>query len=313
MVSRLEFSTKDPERALPLLKEFFPDVRMSNPRGHFSFQLASAETEPLSLIHYHLLSPNSSSGVDMSGTLSFGSVHSGSVALTSDRRQIDTSLPWLFPQQPVEGTWDEVTMTAMTVSVPLLLKFTRAQLSDEAFRLRFTGSTPTDPARARQWVALVRYLRTAYAEDAIVESAIVQANTFGHVASMILATFPNNFHEAAHAHRSNVILPSAVRRATHFMEENAHQPITVEDVASAARLSVRGLQYAFRTSLDTTPTAYLRRVRLAGVHHELQVGDPSRGTSVMATALSWGFTHPGRFARLYRETYGRTPRRTLES
>jgi AraC-like DNA-binding protein len=313
MVSRLEFSTRDPDRALPVLSEFFPSVRMSNPRGNFSFEMESVATEELSLVHYHLLSPTSSSSVDMTGTLTIGQVESGAVALTSERRSIDTTLPFLFPQHTLHGDWDEVTMTAISISMPMVLKFARAQLGDETFRLQFIGGTPTDRGRAHQWVALVNYLRAAFAEDTIVQSDMVQANAFSHIAAMLLATFPNNFMDAIQDGNHSTSMPSTTRRAVRFMEDNAHLPITVEDIAESARLSVRGLQYAFRTSLDTTPTAYLRRVRLAAVHAELRAADPGDGVTVVATAASWGFTHPGRFAKQYREAYGVTPRRTLES
>jgi AraC-like DNA-binding protein len=56
--------------------------------------------------------------------------------------------------------------------------------------------------------------------------------------------------------------------------------------------------------------AYLRRVRLDHVHRDLRKGD--RGsTTVTATAARWGFAHTGRFAVLYRETYGQSPHVTL--
>jgi AraC-like DNA-binding protein len=313
MVSRLEFTTRDPERALPVLKEFFPTVRMSNPRGNFSFEMESFATEPLGLVHYHLLSPTSSSSVDMAGTLTFGQLESGNLSLTADRHSIDSALPWLFPQQAVRGDWDEVTITALTVSISSVLRFARAQLGDDTFRLKFTGSSPTDAARARQWVALVNYLRVAFAEETVVQSEIVQANALAHIMSMLLATFPNSFMDAARSLSETTSLPGSVRRAVAFMEENADRPITVEDIAGAARLSVRGLQYVFRNALDTTPTAYLRRVRLAAVHSQLQSAEGGSGVTVLGTALSWGFSHPGRFAKQYRAAYGVTPRRTLES
>jgi AraC-like DNA-binding protein len=313
MVSRLEFSTRDPERALPVLNEFFPQVRMSNPRGNFAFELDSAEAGSISMVHYHLQSPTSLSSVDMSGTLTVGQVDAGNVALSANRRSIDTARPWIFPQSPVRGEWDEVTITALAISSPGILRFARAQLGDERFHLKFTGVSPTDMARSRQWVALTTYLRIVFAEDTIIQTEIAQANAFSHVAAVILATFPNNFMDAIENGSDTRVLPSAVRRAVAFMEENAQLPISVEDIASAARLSVRGLQYAFRTTLETTPTAYLRRVRLEAVHRELQLADRGLGGGVIETAASWGFSHPGRFAKQYRAAYGVSPRQTFDS
>jgi len=314
MVERLEFATRDPERAIPVLSEFFPAVRMSNPHGNFSFEMASASAESFELIHYHLLSPRSISSVDTTGTLTVGVVNAGHVALTADRRLIDTSRPWLFPQEPVVGEWDEITVTALSVSTADVLGFARNQLGDDAFSLRFTDLSPIDEARGRQWAAFVEYTRVALSEESsLLRSSLVQANAFSHLASMLLATFPNTFADVAKNQSTQRALPQTVRRAIQYIDDNAHTPITLEDIARESRLSIRGLQYAFRSSLDTTPTAYLRSARLAGAHESLVLADPTTGVTVVDIATLWGFQHAGRFASQYRQAYGESPRRTLES
>ncbi|MDX3764032.1 helix-turn-helix domain-containing protein [Streptomyces sp. AK02-04a] len=82
-------------------------------------------------------------------------------------------------------------------------------------------------------------------------------------------------------------------------------------MAAAAHVTIRSLQYAFRRHLNTTPLAHLRRVRLSRAHEELLEADPFSDTTVMDIATRWGFFHMGRFAALYRDTYGRTPRLAL--
>ena len=59
---------------------------------------------------------------------------------------------------------------------------------------------------------------------------------------------------------------------------------------------------------DMTPTDYLRRRRLEGAHAEMQAGSAA---SVGEIALRWGFASASRFAKHYRDAYGRTPRQTL--
>jgi transcriptional regulator GlxA family with amidase domain len=74
-------------------------------------------------------------------------------------------------------------------------------------------------------------------------------------------------------------------------------------------VSVRSLQEAFRSHLDTTPMAYLRAVRLRHIHADLRArGD---GVSVTDVALRWGITHAGRFAQEYRRMFGQPPAQTL--
>jgi AraC-like DNA-binding protein len=287
---------------------------MTNPRGNFSLELSSLDAELFSLVHYHLQSPSSSSSTDPTGLLLLGLVDSGALALGSSRGPIDTSMPWLFPQEQVRGDWDEITITALSVSIPDALRLARAQLGDDRFKLQFVGTAPLSPARGAQWANLVRYLRkNMEQDDPVIASDLVLASTHAHLISMLLATFPNNAMDALFDRHESTALPSAVRRAIQYMESNAHRPITVEDIARESRLSIRGLQYAFRSSLESSPSTYLRRIRLAGAHSALQAASPDDGSTVAGIALTWVFPHPSRFAKQYRAAYGVSPRRTLES
>lgn len=101
---------------------------------------------------------------------------------------------------------------------------------------------------------------------------------------------------------------AALRRARRFCEEHAAEPITLGDIATAARVSVRTLQSGFREQLQTTPMAYLRNVRLARAHADLvHIAATGSRTTVTEVALRWGFTHLSRFAAFYRQTYGHAP------
>ena len=101
-----------------------------------------------------------------------------------------------------------------------------------------------------------------------------------------------------------------MRRAVAYIEANPDLEIGVADVARAAQVSIRALQLAFRRHLDTTPMAYLRRVRLDRVYADLAAADP-RETTVTAVTARWGFPAVGRFSADYHNTYGEYPRDTL--
>ncbi|MGW6499974.1 AraC family transcriptional regulator [Nonomuraea angiospora] len=106
--------------------------------------------------------------------------------------------------------------------------------------------------------------------------------------------------------------PAALRRAQIYCEEHADERVSLRDIAAAARVSVRTLQHDFRNHLQTTPLAYLRQVRLTQAHADLErIAQTGDRTTVTEVAMRWGFTHLGRFASLYRETYGRSPSSTL--
>jgi transcriptional regulator GlxA family with amidase domain len=85
------------------------------------------------------------------------------------------------------------------------------------------------------------------------------------------------------------------------------------DIARAAYVTVRAVQLAFRRHLDTTPTAYLRQVRLERAHQQLRDLSPDDGATVIEIAARWGFADPSHFRGLYRRTYGQPPSHTLRN
>lgn len=107
--------------------------------------------------------------------------------------------------------------------------------------------------------------------------------------------------------------PAALRRAVAFIHAHAGEPIGVGQIAAAAGTSARALQYAFARHYETTPTGYLRQVRLAQAHHDLAAGDPTAGDTVAAIAARWDFAKPSRFAAAYRQVYGQSPGQTLRT
>ncbi|MFF3853164.1 AraC family transcriptional regulator [Micromonospora sp. NPDC002575] len=180
--------------------------------------------------------------------------------------------------------------------------------------LRFQGLLPVSPSAAQLWRNTMRYLtRVALPDTAFGANALVQAEATGLLAAVALATFPNTTMTGAPTRGAGAVAPAAVRRAIAHIEQYADQALTVTDVAVAAGLGARALQQAFRKYLDTTPTRYLRRVRLERVHNELQAAEPGAGLTVAAVAVRWGFVHLGRFATEYRRAYGRSPSQTLRN
>lgn len=68
------------------------------------------------------------------------------------------------------------------------------------------------------------------------------------------------------------------------------------------------MQLAFRRYRDTTPTAFLRQVRLEQARAELsRLGGEASVTAVMTR---WHFGNVGRFAKRYREAFGELPSET---
>lgn len=102
-----------------------------------------------------------------------------------------------------------------------------------------------------------------------------------------------------------LIAPSQVKKAKEFAIANIHLPITVTDMAEAAGVNVRALQYNFARFLGTTPSLYLRNLRLDSARIEIQNSPPT--VTIAEIARRWGFTHMGRFSVEYKKSFGTSP------
>lgn len=210
-------------------------------------------------------------------------------------------------------TWDDVRLVAVQLD-ELELRNLAMELADidlTSHRFRLGGVVSQE--HARQWSAVVRYVIQGVLENPVaVSSPIAQREAFRLLATTALEAFHQVDFSADRLNGTDASpQPATIRRAIEFIEANAQKPIGVQDVACAARLSVRGTQAAFRRHLGTSPTAYLREVRLAGAHRDLVAADATAGESVADIAVQWGFIHLGHFAASYRARYGVSPSHTL--
>ncbi|MEU4833617.1 AraC family transcriptional regulator [Streptosporangium sp. NPDC023615] len=163
---------------------------------------------------------------------------------------------------------------------------------------------------ARAWRAMAD-LVVSEAEhgDGIAAQPLAVAHLENAMIASLLTGQPSNYRDRLTAPRPAAV-PKVVRRAMRHIEDNAHLPLTTDDVARAVAVSGRSLQEGFRRHLGLSPMAYLRDVRLDRVHRELAAGDPA-GCTVTGVAARWGFLHQGRFAALYRARHGQAPSQTL--
>jgi AraC-like DNA-binding protein len=100
-------------------------------------------------------------------------------------------------------------------------------------------------------------------------------------------------------------------RARDFIEANHHQAIRLVDLSRVTGVGIRTLQRAFREYFDLSISGYLKTVRLAAAHRDLEAADPAQ-ESVTAIALRRGFPHLGRFSVEFRERFGESPGETLK-
>jgi AraC-like DNA-binding protein len=177
--------------------------------------------------------------------------------------------------------------------------------------VRFLSLAPIAGGAAR-WRATTRFVDGLLAEPETAAAPLLIEPAARLLAATVLTIFPNSAVAEPAAADSLDAHPGTLRRATEFIDSHPDLDISVADIARAAYVTPRAVQLAFRRHLDTTPTAYLRRVRLAQAHRQLCDAAPGDGVTVTAVAARWGFT-PSRFTERYRAAYGVLPSHTLRT
>ncbi len=100
-----------------------------------------------------------------------------------------------------------------------------------------------------------------------------------------------------------------VDKACELMMANPDEPPSILDVCSRVGASRRKLNYCFQDVLGTSPTQYLRALRLNGARRSLREG--GAGTTVQDVAALWGFWHLGQFSLDYKKHFFELPSETL--
>ncbi|MFI8993854.1 AraC family transcriptional regulator [Streptomyces sp. NPDC053542] len=171
--------------------------------------------------------------------------------------------------------------------------------------LHFPGGLDPYHGRGLTLVSLARSLAGELTAPTglLAHPAVVTGLADALLTTMLYAT-PHQYREEL-ADPAARTCPRPVKRAVDAMQADPAHPFTVLELARLAGVAPRSLQAGFRQHLETTPMAYLRRLRLECAHRELVSAGPA--VSVTEVAGRWGFTHLGRFAAAYRARYGKLP------
>ena len=308
MLSTLRFESKDVSRVEETWKQFVPSAALQNvDPTRFAFDWFSAETPDMTLVQYELAA-EVRSVVEPDDQILVCRVEAPRVELGSGHADVDAHLPWMTDGRQVWARWDAAAkVSALIFDRTAAQDLARRMSGNDAYRLRVRELGPVGRDAAAQWERSYAYL-TASLGQAAPDDDLILAGLRRHALWATLTAFDTGFGEALEGAAQLRPAPTTVRRALDFIDQNAHRDITVDDIAVAVHMSTRGLQYAFRRALDTTPAEQLRRARLDGAHRELLRG---RASTVGQIARRWGFAHPSRFATAYRDVYGVAPSQAL--
>ncbi|ARC58374.1 HTH-type transcriptional activator RhaS [Frondihabitans sp. 762G35] len=238
-----------------------------------------------------------------------GWLTSGAGSLSADGQDsaIVVGRPFMFPSgKPFSFELVDYRQNLIHFSAPYLESVAAEHEGLLAGPLDFAHAVVPEVEALRRWRSTVTMVaRTVIGQE---PTPLLLSEAKRLAATTLLDTFAHGGTPIPPA----VLLPrnGRLRVAVEYIHAHAHLPISSGTVAEAAGLSVRGLQSAFASQLDTTPNAYLRDVRLDHVHADLLALE-SREATVTDVAARWGFAHLGRFAAAYAARFGERPAETL--
>ncbi|TDN90707.1 AraC family transcriptional regulator [Microbacterium sp. BK668] len=292
-------------------RRFVPSAKLHqvDPRT-FEFDWTSITLDDFSVVRYELAA-SVQSAIEPSEEIMACRVAVRDGWVRTPRRDLNARLPWLSMDGPTTARWNgRAQVRAFVFDREFAQRFARRASGDDRLVLRTTDASPRTPAVAEQWERTFQHVSSSLLAMAMSGGIdpLMEAELRRHALRTTLAVFPTTFLDALDRTAQRTAAPRTVRRAIAYIDEHAREPITVDDIAAAVSISTRGLQYAFKRALGVTPTEYLRGVRLDGAHVELKGG---AAASITDIARRWGFAGPSKFAKYYREAYGRNPRDTV--
>lgn len=228
-----------------------------------------------------------------------------SIGAGDDRIEMEPGQPQLWPQQGAAFSYDDYDQRIVQVNRSAL-KTVAAERGIAAGDLQLDHTVRPDDRALQVWRSSVQLISHTVIDRQA--SPLLQAEMGRLGALALLELYP----VVSSSLPGELLLPknSHIRTAVEYVHEHAHLPITTNDVAQVANLSLRALQHAFQRMFGMTPNAYIRHTRLDRVRDALLAGDPAT-TNIGDVARQWGFAHAGRFSSAYADQHGEYPRDTL--
>jgi AraC-like DNA-binding protein len=309
---RFDVSTNDSDEAMEFMRKLNTGIDMDPRVIDFSFAARAAGDERFFCVDKRWTAAGNLQSEPQS-TIVIVELAEGAWDSRAGRTQVDTTRPSLFPAVQVSSKWDGLFAVHSTqISIAALNTVAAEHFGMPGLRVNFSGSSPVSLAREQSWKTITALVREqTLGSDEMLENDLVRANAFDLLTAGVLVTFANNTLDVPAAHDGGSAVPASIRRAISYMEEHISEPIRLEDIAAACRLSPRGLQDAFLRILGLSPMNYLRRMRLESARFDLLHADPASGDTVAVVARRWGFGHLPRFSAAYRAEYGEYPSDTL--
>ncbi|HTT21563.1 MAG TPA: helix-turn-helix domain-containing protein [Candidatus Sulfotelmatobacter sp.] len=243
-------------------------------------------------------------GPQAAGTINGLSIHADLMLMAAEDTQC---------QFVVEPGYESITVTVPRTDFEAHL--TARQMKDPLPPHRTVRLLQCDATKTREFFALGKRLAVTAARqpDLFNERKVVCVAAGVELVQMLLQSIASlQDYVLTRSDKTHEAYADIVQRAEKCVLAQSEVTLHVTELCKLVGVSERALEYAFKEILKTSPTAFLRRVRLHRVHQALRAGT-RRTTTVSAEALKWGFWHFGDFSNDYKSCFGESPSDTLRS
>jgi AraC-like DNA-binding protein len=284
------FETDEPEVAAGVLAEAYGDIGLSltDDTAVFRLMLDRLDAGPFQLDHAEL-DATVAFGFETTDEFFVSRVSRGGLRVIQpgvDERLVAGELA-LIARPGVETVTEisEFGQTVLTVRASALREAAGFHPDSDTLPT-FSSVRPADATLARTWHRAVEFVSEMLTGDpGVVDAPLVVGSVDRMLAGLLLATFPNSATAPAFRRDGHDARPvDTLHRAISFIDSNADLDIGIGEIAAAVGVSRRAVQLAFRRHLDSTPTAYLRQVRLDQAHRELVDAAPDTDLTVTDVA-----------------------------
>lgn len=218
----------------------------------------------------------------------------------------------LYPRQPTRMYWSG-DCEMLLLEVPRLIFEEMANATTVQVRHPARALSRTSQPVAAWWQSV---LDMTYSLHHHGDRWLAQPRMQLAIEEFLVAGLHTLFSDHGTSSESGTVLSAnsqrALQKAIDYIHAHARDRLTVADIASAACVSPRTLEAAFRRRHNQTPLGYVRSVQLDRVHETLRSAViTKRPVQVSDVAKANGFTHMGRFAGYYKQRFGTSPTLTL--
>jgi AraC-like DNA-binding protein len=235
----------------------------------------------------------------------------GHASIISGAQQVDSDPDVAVVISPADATvmrWspecDQLMVRIDRLLVERAIGALSGRLDPEAVRFQL-GFRWRDCA---PWRCLVQYLSDCASQpfDAL-QYRLMVAHIEQLVVSTLIGAQPHDMRDVKPA-RCTAVLPRHVKRVQDFLRENIGEPVTADQMALVAGVSLRSLYAGFKDHCGVSPMHYLRTLRLEAARQTL-LSEPD--INIASVAMRWGFGHLGRFSMEYKDHFGESPSQSM--